>query len=164
MSKLRITRGRFLSLLLSLGALALIAPFGRLFDWVGPRHWPASWVVGFFRHPNNAKVVGLAYLQQLPEERDPNVLLDRIFEGVTDRRSVLTAAGTGRRRAILLEQTRDDFAMGRTVKIDGWILSLTEARLCALVALTDRAEYGGLGSGRILREPFLIKHNGIMRN
>ncbi len=35
----------------------------------------------------------------------------------------------------------DDFEAGRTIRLDGWYLSETEAQLCALVAL----EVGGLG-------------------
>jgi hypothetical protein len=39
-------------------------------------------------------------------------------------------------RASLLQrldaQVRDDFASGTTIALDGWVLSRTEARLCAL--------------------------------
>lgn len=34
------------------------------------------------------------------------------------------------------DQIRDDFAAGRTVVVDGWVLSLTEARQCGLYSLT----------------------------
>jgi hypothetical protein len=34
------------------------------------------------------------------------------------------------------DQIRDDFASGRTVVVDGWVLSLTEARQAALFSLT----------------------------
>ena len=34
------------------------------------------------------------------------------------------------------DQVRDDFASGRTVLVDGWVLSLTEARQAALFSLT----------------------------
>jgi hypothetical protein len=40
----------------------------------------------------------------------------------------------GRWRASV-DSVRDDFAHGRTVLIDGWVLSLTEARQCALFSL-----------------------------
>jgi hypothetical protein len=33
------------------------------------------------------------------------------------------------------KQIRDDFAAGRTVLVDGWVLSVTEARQCALYSL-----------------------------
>ena len=35
----------------------------------------------------------------------------------------------------LAQLVRDDFANGRTVVVDGWILSATEARQCALFSL-----------------------------
>lgn len=35
------------------------------------------------------------------------------------------------------EAIRADFAAGRTVPLDGWVLSRTEAELCARVALRD---------------------------
>jgi large subunit ribosomal protein L4 len=35
------------------------------------------------------------------------------------------------------DKIRDDFAAGRTVLIDGWVLSLTEARQSALFSLTN---------------------------
>lgn len=35
------------------------------------------------------------------------------------------------------EQIRDDFAKGRTVVVDGWVLSLTEARQAALYSFTS---------------------------
>lgn len=32
---------------------------------------------------------------------------------------------------------KDDFVSSRTVQVDGWIISLTEARQCALASLTS---------------------------
>jgi hypothetical protein len=40
------------------------------------------------------------------------------------------------RRRLLDEQIRDDFAAGRVVVINGWVLSEIEARLCALYSLS----------------------------
>jgi len=38
---------------------------------------------------------------------------------------------------LLRKQIQKDFKAGRTVIIDGWILSVTEARQCALFSLTN---------------------------
>ncbi|MFN2399700.1 MAG: hypothetical protein ABR543_13840 [Gemmatimonadaceae bacterium] len=38
-------------------------------------------------------------------------------------------------RVSIERQVRDDFAAGRTVLVDGWVLSATEARQCALFSL-----------------------------
>jgi len=43
-------------------------------------------------------------------------------------------AGIEALRARIRQQVADDFTVGRIVKVDGWRLSLTEARLCALIA------------------------------
>jgi len=40
------------------------------------------------------------------------------------------------RRRSVDEQIRDDFAAGRTIVISGWVLSMTEARQCALYSLS----------------------------
>jgi hypothetical protein len=37
----------------------------------------------------------------------------------------------------LADRLRLDFEQGRTVRVDGWVLAETEARLAALVALVD---------------------------
>jgi hypothetical protein len=39
------------------------------------------------------------------------------------------------RRSSVRDLVRDDFARGRTIVIDGWVLSVTEARQCALFSL-----------------------------
>ena len=40
-------------------------------------------------------------------------------------------------RAWIDDQVRDDFAAGRTVLVGGWVLSVTEARQCALFSLVS---------------------------
>ena len=41
----------------------------------------------------------------------------------------------GRTQQSLADQVRDDFADGRIVVVNGWVLSLTEARQCALYSI-----------------------------
>ena len=43
----------------------------------------------------------------------------------------------------MLAQVRADYAGGRTVMLSGWVLSVSEARLCALAAL--ESEVGASG-------------------
>jgi hypothetical protein len=45
-------------------------------------------------------------------------------------------------RADLEERIRNDFIHGDTVAVDSWLLSITEARLCALVSLLKDATPG----------------------
>ena len=68
------------------------------------------------------KAIGTAYLHQVPDEasvRDLVALLP-------------TTSNTG-----LEEAVRHDFAMGNHVLVDGWILSVTEARQCALASISE---------------------------
>lgn len=44
---------------------------------------------------------------------------------------------------LLLDSQQEDFKAGRTITLQGWTLSLTEARLCALVALSRHAFFVG---------------------
>jgi hypothetical protein len=78
------------------------------------------------------RAIGEAYLRQLG--RDPN------------RESILAAArgalesinrARDERSAILMlvRAVREDFERGRAVQLEGWILSRTEAEICALTLL-----------------------------
>lgn len=73
-------------------------------------------------HRASARTIGLAYLAVAPGESSAEQLRERL--------------GSLADAARIAEQVRADFAAGRVVVIDGWTLSLTEARACALVALT----------------------------
>ena len=55
-----------------------------------------------------------------------------IRQAILDSRPLAARLGLTDPRVATLVQ--DDFAHGRTVALDGWILSVTEARQCALLA------------------------------
>jgi hypothetical protein len=88
---------------------------------------------GYFGDQGDAvRAVGEAYLRQLGHD--------------TARESVVAAAG-GALKAIdrsrdqpgairaLVRAVREDFERGRSVQLEGWILSRTEAEICALTLL-----------------------------
>jgi hypothetical protein len=83
------------------------------------------------KHTESAVVIGREYLRQAPGEREPQILVDlissRCCEGVF-------GSDSEKLRASLRLHRRHDFAAGHIVKIHGWMLSITEARLCALAA------------------------------
>lgn len=87
-----------------------------------------------FRHPDSARRIGRAYLAERPAEADADRLRMLIAQDVPG----LVHAGiapAALRRAVAARQHRD-FAERRTVLVRGWLLSQTEARLCALATLT----------------------------
>ena len=80
-------------------------------------------------------MVGREYLRSVPEEEDARLLVDLICSGQAVGRADLVGADLKELREWLRHQQRQEFEHGRIVKVQGWILSETEARLCALAAL-----------------------------
>jgi hypothetical protein len=89
----------------------------------------------FFLHEDSAKVIGVEYLRVAPMEADVHFLADLICSFEEERRVAFAHADAGELRVLLQRQQRQDFERGRIVTVHGWILSRTEARLCALAAL-----------------------------
>ena len=95
----------------------------------------ASKLVNVFQDKESAAAVGREYLRIAPVEADALKLIELICAGRPERYAELNRAGMGKVRSILLHQQREDFDKGGIVNVKGWILSETEARLCALAAL-----------------------------
>ncbi|MCU1368917.1 MAG: hypothetical protein JWO77_111 [Ilumatobacteraceae bacterium] len=72
--------------------------------------------------------LGRRYRADHPDEDDRDVLLERL--GVA-----AGVAGSLRFLSTLDAQVAEDYASGRTVRLDGWVLSQTEGRAAALVSL-----------------------------
>jgi hypothetical protein len=77
-----------------------------------------------------ARRIGRAYLADHPGEADAAVLTTWLDQALGKPASVPAA------RAALRRAVRDDMRGGRSVVVDGWVLALTEARLCALAGLS----------------------------
>ena len=90
---------------------------------------------GLFTNTKSANAVGLRYLAAAPGEADARLLTGLIC-GTRDRYRRLMEADSGRLRELLIEQQKQDFGNGRVVTLEGWILSETEVRLCAIAAIT----------------------------
>jgi hypothetical protein len=76
------------------------------------------------------RAIGARYRETTPDERDADAL----------RRAILSSRPWAarlrwRRSPSVAELVRGDFADGRTVVVDGWVLAATEARQCALFSL-----------------------------
>lgn len=82
-----------------------------------------------------AASVGESYLRCTPHEADP-ILLAALLK--IDVRSLPTDKTALRR--YVRDRIRQDFAEGRTTDVNGWILSSTEARLCAITAIAARTD------------------------
>lgn len=79
--------------------------------------------------PERVREIGVRYRQTVPAERAAPAL-----------RAAIANDGNGlrlpwRKRQSLAQRISSDFAAGRTVVVNGWLLSTTEARQCALFSL-----------------------------
>lgn len=72
--------------------------------------------------------IGQRYRALHPSE----ATVDAIRQAILDSRPL--PARLGLTDPLVATLVHDDFAHGRTVALDGWILSVTEARQCALLA------------------------------
>ena len=77
----------------------------------------------------HVRAIGAAYRAMAPAERDARTLATRIRAA----RPWTTRLGVPSPPVAALVQA--DFDQARTVVVDGWVLSLTEARQCALFSL-----------------------------
>lgn len=84
-------------------------------------------LVRLFRYPNSARAVGAAYLRLHPEVAAAERLTALLGADLGDDEGAALASRLAARQ-------RADFGAGRTVVVEGWVLSLTEARICALLA------------------------------
>ena len=99
----------------------------------------AQALAGFYSDPASAARVGRAVLAAVPAEATAEALVSALAGDRRAELAALAASDPAALRTLLREQHRRDFEDGRTVAIDGWVLSRTEARLCAVAALAGRA-------------------------
>jgi hypothetical protein len=78
--------------------------------------------------------IGVAYQLQKPEENETRKLEELLVADSADY-SLAAAADDQKIQALLSRKITGDFAKSNIVVVKGWILSVTEARQCALFAL-----------------------------
>jgi hypothetical protein len=86
-------------------------------------------LVSLFHDPQRAREVGAVYLQSPPGQRAPSLVLAETVLAETG-----PAAGIEAIRRYVVARIRHELEEVQVVSLDGWIVSPTEARLCALVA------------------------------
>jgi hypothetical protein len=84
---------------------------------------------------NEAGRLGRLYLARFPEEADPRGLVRAVLDalGPLPPHPVPNLGADFTHR--LAAGMGSDFARGRLVEVDGWLLAITEARLYALLSL-----------------------------
>lgn len=143
-----IERRRFLQAVLGVGSAAVVAkvaPWRALVEIVNP---PLSTkLVSLLEHRRSALLVGGEYLRQASGEAGARALVDAIVSGREGGHDEARTASGSELRELVARRIQRDFAEDRTVKLRGWIVSCTEARLCALAVVKGRA--GAAADGRL---------------
>lgn len=93
----------------------------------------AARLLSLLAHRDSAARIGRLYLRRFPGEADARRLASMIL-GQASAPAAAPSAPDALRRQVA-QRRRQDFATGETVRVEGWILSRSEARLCALAAL-----------------------------
>jgi hypothetical protein len=84
------------------------------------------------RDPKLVLALGRRYRELTPSEQTNGALAHAISADLNAPAPFATNECLERQ---LAERVQRDFAMGRTVTLNGWVLALTEARQCALYSL-----------------------------
>jgi hypothetical protein len=92
-------------------------------------------LAGLFARGQSAPRIGRVYLRQAPGERDATTLVRLIADSLAVDAAALHRMDGGALRQRIERRIRQDFAKSRTTSVDGWVLSVTEARLYATTAL-----------------------------
>jgi hypothetical protein len=103
-----------------------------------PQPGPETGLALAFRQRQSAIAIGRRYLSCYPGDPLPHRLAEALSRASTE-----DAAAA---RRALLARVRNDFERGDTVLLDGWVLSCSECRACAALALA--AGVGAPDSGK----------------
>jgi hypothetical protein len=79
--------------------------------------------------PERVRALGAHYRASVPSENSASSLRAALSNGAS-------RLNLPWMHSSIADRVRDDFAAGRTVLVDGWVLSVTEARQCALASLS----------------------------
>lgn len=136
-----LTRRRLLA---ALGIGLVSAPGLGLLAGAPPTADQARRLAGLFTRPADAARVGAAYRREVPKERRLAVLVERVVAGLPGGAVTVLLRDDATLRGAVARQCHDDLVAGRVVVVDGWILAVTEARMCAVADAVGRAEAAGV--------------------
>ncbi len=123
-------RRRFLFTLAAAFAPLALAGIG----WLGLPGANRATIAGILSDLVGAREIGMRYLAFAPYDADRSTLALHLFGGLKALPDSSDDYALLRRQ--IASKREQDFALGDTVILDGWILARTEARLCAFAALS----------------------------
>jgi len=131
-------RRRFLRRAAWLGGCLSLWPavaFGRSIETPAARQ--ARRIAGIFTRPVSAARIGRVYLRDHPHEASLERLMHGLAAGWPGGAARIERLSNAQLRRRLHRKIRADFAAGRTVRVQGWVLAESEARLFGLTTLAS---------------------------
>lgn len=92
-------------------------------------------VLGRFCSTEELKKIGSAYLSKQKDEASEDALEEKLL--IQPDRKLFDPASAEALQDYLSTQIENDFIEDNTMILDGWVISRTEARQCALYTLTS---------------------------
>ncbi|NND32729.1 MAG: hypothetical protein HKN76_09075 [Saprospiraceae bacterium] len=80
--------------------------------------------------PDQISSIGKKYREKVPKEKTVNAIARKLLDDISAEGDALIAA--------IDKKIKKDFETGNTAFIEGWVLSVTEARQCALSTLATQ--------------------------
>jgi hypothetical protein len=132
-----LTRRRFIALAVAFTAPLLPGAGEGVVGLVDPRRAATARLTAPLRHRDSAARIGRAYLLAQPGDAGASRLVDTIVAAIATESGSTDplAADDATLAELLARRIVTDFASRDVAVVEGWVLSRTEARLCALVAL-----------------------------
>lgn len=128
-------RRTFLQMLLGVSAATVASSLLRRLPRTLGADSAALGLLRVFGDMASATAIGRAYLAAYPAQASVEALTESLVGGLTAVNPHWRTLSKTELQAALRAQIRRDFAAERTVKLQGWLVSLTEAQLCGLAAL-----------------------------
>ncbi|MEJ0101393.1 MAG: hypothetical protein WDO19_02050 [Bacteroidota bacterium] len=82
---------------------------------------------------NTIREAGKAYIQKTPAENND----DKLIQLLSGNSSITGSTDETAIHRYLDQKVKQDFEAGNTILVKGWVLSVTEARQCALFSLMN---------------------------
>jgi len=119
---------RYFIVLASVGTAAVAAPilYYKTVDYGTSLSEPL--LLSKIGDPETILNIGQRYLKKHPNENSERKLAKLLTDGISTK--------NGSTDASIAWRIKEDFKTGNIVTIDGWLLSITEGRQCALYSLT----------------------------
>lgn len=133
-------RRRTFIILAGTGVAALALPFAIRRHGHDPLAQPLGQpdLLGHVTDEATIRAIGNAYCARNPDERKEQQLVALLIGTANDDVHTTHSPADSTRILRQLDQAiRDDYAAGRVLTVNGWVLSVTEARQCALYSLSQ---------------------------